>query len=747
MFPNMNFGFNFNTGWYSSAANFALCNPTPYNMMNMQMNQCFEDMVARSNLYQVQQYDFNSMSLYPNLGLGNSYFLDPNYAAAQTNWALAQGGGFNVGLGNFTPNITPNCGNSQWPGMSIGTPGSQAGNQSETAEDRSYNRKYNTLLSLCKQLVNYDKLSDPQKDELNAAIRDSKGTPKEKFEKLKAAYDKIDSKIVKKFVANTEQMGPYKTNGSGKDSFKEALTRAGYEYSNSHADDGLKDLKTAIENLKDNANQQGASNILGHLGSVSSTYNILDVLSSWNTAHKGNEKTRNIIKFICANIPATDDQETAKNKTLKPFIDALTTEARKYTSELDETSKAKLEKAIKDVNDKASNPSNGLAEAYDRLYVLTREAATIVVQNTTNKTYGAIDPKVFNDDLFITETLKDLREEGVISSTQKNEIKISEENAQIVEANKKAVQSNNEGNDDGKGGIDDEVTAANLVEENTAVKKLNVQYEVNGKKYDVVQETKVTDNRDSKRLFIVTTEGLKELKNAKVENGKLVPTSENVNIEVSTDVTDAKSVKTDYARKIAAAKEAEEAKKAEEAKAKAEAETAKAKKEEAKKEQKANKEIEDAGANVWKLLCEWTNGSNDFTISTALEKINKDNVFYFLKGVYEKDGGLINGKGINSTEGLIEKLDDDTSSSIVTMNQKKNIIQSVLDKANELGLSNDSDYVELKKIYEQYCSETQKGNAKTFNASFGSWYEFTNDNEVIDKRIRELYKKMEKQIK
>lgn len=639
MFPNMNFGFNFNTGWYSSAANFALCNPTPYNMMNMQMNQCFEDMVARSNLYQVQQYDFNSMSLYPNLGLGNSYLLDLNYAAAQTNWAQAQGGGFNVGLGNFTPNITPNCGNSQWPGMSIGTPGSQAGNQSETAEDRSYNRKYNTLLSLCKQLVNYDKLSDPQKDELNAAIRDSKGTPKEKFEKLKAAYDKIDSKIVKKFVTNTEQMGPYKTNGSGKDSFKEALTRAGYEYSNSHADDGIGKLEGAILNLKDNANQQAASNILGHLDSVSSTYNILDVLSSWNTAHKGNEETRNIIKFICDNIKKAADKETAKNKTLKPFIDALTTEARKYTSELDEASKAKLEKAIKDVNDKASNPSNGLAEAYDRLYVLTREAATIVVQNTTNKTYGAIDPKVFNNDLFITETLKDLREEGVISSTQENEIKISEENAQIVEANKKAVQSNNEGNDDGKGGIDDEVTAANLVEENTAVKKLNVQYEVNGKKYDVVQETKVTDNRDSKRLFIVTTEGLKELKNAKVENGKLVPTSANANIEISEDKTDAKDIKADYERKVTAEKEAEDAKKAE---AEAKATEEKRKADETKAKQERTVELRTIANNIAEDLYDdlggWHTDDGEWTeIKDILEsRVNSENVLYVINAYNEK---------------------------------------------------------------------------------------------------------------
>lgn len=717
MFPNMNFGFNFNTGWYSSAVNFALCNPTPYNMMNMQMNQCFEDMVARSNLYQVQQYDFNSMSLYPNLGLGNSYFLDPNYAAAQTNWALAQGGGYNVGLGNFTPNITPNCGNPQWPGMSIGTPGSQAGNQSETAEDRSYNRKYNTLLSLCKQLVNYDKLSDPQKDELNAAIRDSKGTPKEKFEKLKAAYDKIDSNIVKKFVTNAEQMGPSKTNGSGKDSFKEALTRAGYEYSNSHADDELEDLKTAIENLKKNANQQGASDILGHLDSSSSTYNILDVLSSWNTAHKRNEKTRNIIKFICDNMPKTDDQETAKNKTLKPFIDTLTTEARKYTSELDEASKAKLEKAIKDVNDKASNPSSGLAEAYDRLYVLTREAATVVVQNTTNKTYGAIDPKVFNDELFITETLKDLREEGVISATQENEIKISEENAQIVEANQKAVQSNDDEDDDGKGGIDDdEVTAANLVEENTAVKKLNVQYEINGKKYDVVQEAEITGNRSSKRLFIVTTEGLKELKNAKLENGKLVQTSANANIEVSTDVTDAKSVKTDYKRKIASAKEAEEAKKAKEeakvAEQKAKAEAAKEKQERAVELSAEAKNIAD---DLYNDLGGWRTNNDEWSnIKDILEsRINSENVLYAIRAYNEKGGKHLfkqiqttwhHGRAERSSI-LRDKIVEFVESNIETLDgSKKTRAKELCAQLRTKTIIHDTDGSKLDKIAEELIS-------------------------------------------
>lgn len=124
------------------------------------------------------------------------------------------------------------------------------------------------------------------------------------------------------------------------------------------------------------------------------------------------------------------------------------------------------------------------------------------------------------------------------------------------------------------------------------------------------------------------------------------------------------------------------------------------------------------------------------------ERLDKDNIIGFLSGFYSH----------NSNEGIIEYLDDEHDDvGKIKMENKKNIIQSLINRAEELGLSDDPDVEELKMFLDDYSGEEMK-NEKTFNN--GGWCDFSHgiwegilsifgdrvtDNEKIDKCLKSLY--------
>ena len=102
--------------------------------------------------------------------------------------------------------------------------------------------------------------------------------------------------------------------------------------------------------------------------------------------------------------------------------------------------------------------------------------------------------------------------------------------------------------------------------EGTLIETLAVTYtDETGKEYEVVREKNVTGDRSSERIFIKTEDGLKEVKNAEIKDGKLVA-KEGLKLEISKTITKAADIQADYDAKVKAEEEA--ALKAEEDKAK-----------------------------------------------------------------------------------------------------------------------------------------------------------------------------------
>lgn len=632
MFPffmqnNCNFG-----NWYPSGMNYDMCSTNPWNSINLHMNQAWDDMLARQNLYNVQAYDFNNMFLYGNSIGGNSYLTDPRYTLAQMKFANGSMPIFgNVGNSNFDGMDFSNLWNNPFGGSGSSSSGSS---KAQTPEERAYQRRYNKLLALCKQLSQSKKLSESKRNDLSDATHDTKGTYKERFEKLKKEYDKIDKSIVKATILELEKtMGAEKYEKAGyEDSFKGQLTNAGYEYSKTDVDKKIDNLRDAIKDLGQNPNIE-ADAIIGACGFAKSggkaTYKILDVLSSWNTQYADENDTRNIIRFIAAHYPKDDnDKKTATEKVLKPVVRALTGEAKNYLDELDDASKEKLDKAIKKVEkllDKSeTSVAAGLAEAFDELYVLTREAAIVTLQNDIIQNYGAIDPELFNDELFIQDTLDDLENEGLTRG--EIEMKVSKTREEHAAENIAPIKEAAEDEDDEEKVKKTETEQIKDIEETVVTTITTDKYKDEaGKEHEIVVENNITGNRDAKRIFIKTDEGLKEVANAEINSeGKLVAKAgKKLTIKgvvksatIKADLDAVEKAKADA--KTAAKAEAEEATR-----------VAKKKAEEYKAE---DTEAQEIGKQLVDILSDFQSTTNLGKIVEELDKINAKNVMEVLRG-------------------------------------------------------------------------------------------------------------------
>ena len=549
MFPNF-FMQNCNIGnWYPSAMNYDICTANPFNTMNLHMNQAWDDMIARQSFHMVPQYDFGNMFSYGSF-TNNSFLLDPRYTIAQTEWAKnnsAWQSGFG-GFGGFGSlggvgggfNMSNPWGNM---GLNLGNSEGSSSKKVETEEDKEYNRKYTQLLGLCKQLKEYDGIAFSKKEALKDAIKDTKGTPQEKYERLKKAYDAISDNTVKKFLKNNSD---YQLNGKEADknkgnSLKDDLIRAGHEYTGTAVDNTLDGFENAIKELKNNANQT-TNDIVGKLDFNSDKYSILDILSSWNTRSAGTNN-RNIITFISANINLIKnktEKQTAISTIVKPIANNLADKAEIYLEQLDDASKTKLQEAIKEVRKETekycdTGKINNLATNFDKLYVLTRLAAIKVLQNEVNRKYGAIDSGVFNDKLFIDDTKADLDAEGFKDKYTMDDIKVSEEIAALVETEEEsAVKTESE-------------NAEEKPADGTKVDDNGTKVDGNGNKGNVSgaasDENENKDGTPETKAVAEAEEAAQIAKQAE-ENGKKVMellggwTSKNDDIEIADILTD-----------------------------------------------------------------------------------------------------------------------------------------------------------------------------------------------------------------
>lgn len=533
--------------WYMPMQTFDMCSGSAWGSMNIHMNQAWDDMAARSYMGMTPIYEFNNFMPYGSIG-GNSYLLDPRYTMMQMDWMNKQQGGpgFFNSDGQFQIPMTP------WGNMGWNPTGSTNGStkpSTETAEDRKFQRNYTTLLNLIKQMKDDESFSPTERDVFLAASNMStKGTWKEKFEALKTEYEKVSKAnpdAIKDFLTKTRTIG---TDGTSKTdnakSFHRLLLSAGYEYSGGiGADDHILDLHNSIDSLSNNNGNIRNDKILGSI--KSGAFDILDVISSWNNTYAGGSASeKRLIKYLAEKCNAISDEQMRKdaiNDSVIVLTNCLINKANGLKANLDNDGKEKLQNAINNVTTALTNSSDKVAEDlwehFDHLYLVTRDAAMKQIRAQVTDYYGEVDPDIFNDNLFVDDTDKDLEEEG-FSADAINRAKVDVKTRPGQRTPGENTQPET---------VADKVAKAVT---NGYLKTKTVT--LNGEETTVYQEKVATGDRDYQRVYILQEDGLHELEGVKLNEDDTLSDNESI---PSDNPTDLEKIKAEIQKVEAAEKE------------------------------------------------------------------------------------------------------------------------------------------------------------------------------------------------
>ena len=624
--------------WYNSAMTYDMITANPWNNMNLHMNQLWDHSLAWNNMFQYPQYDFNNYMPYGN-PIGNSYLTNPFYTLNQMAWNSPTwnnniGFGLNGGIASNWGMNNGLYGNMGWFGSQFGTVAPSNSNTNNN-NNNTANKKYTRLLNLVKQLVKYDALSPSDADSLNNAIKNTKGTADEKYERLLEAYEEVDKDVIREFLAE----GSKNLKITDKDTFLNRLIAAGHEYSDIKSDDVMDDFRDGIKSLKgSDGTDSEVEDVIDKI--KDGNLDILDFVSSWNSDYKKEDK--GVIEFIAKYYNGIDDKDaksTAKSKILVPFVRTLIGEAKELKGYLNSESKKAIEDAIDKVDkaldgvktEKSSKIGSSLANAFDKLYLLTRRAAMEKLQNDAKAYYGEIDSKVFNNELFEDDMIEDLKSEGFDDSEiEAAEVSLSKKESRKSEVkvmDKKDVSDDDDDDENPLKDIDEkqageqvEILITNkYLHETTCKKDGQIVYEEVKATVDIDDDGKP----DYKRLFYIENGKLVEWGNTKLDgDGKPVKADTN-----SSEAQVSKLIKVSDI-----------------AKAKTEAVVAEEKAKE-KAEEKAETEdeelTEEAAEKLGETLADHLNGYTNTTEREECEliinnKMNSANVFNILKG-YQKD--------------------------------------------------------------------------------------------------------------
>lgn len=645
---------------------------TQWGSFNIQANMAWSDAMTRPMLGQTPIYNFNNFSQYPDM-TGNFHYTNPFFTLGQMSWQNMANGGmpyFNA-QGQFqAPWANGAVMNNNWWGSMGWTPsGTTSSNSNLSEEENDYKIKYDTLLPLVKELSKYDEISYKEQVKLKNAISPTGKTWKEKFEALEKAYKNIDKETRKQFILeNGYKIGTTKDiNGKeDADSFYNRLLDCGYEFENgnSGADNDISAIKDSIDSLSNNnGNATVADNKI-------TTLDTLDVISSWNSKYKDatDSDQKRIITYIEKKYKGIKDEslrDTALDTTVRPLVDGLIRQADdiKRNSSLDKKSKDAIETAISNLTDSLSkctkekkNLDSNLAAYFDTLYLLTRQATIAKLRSDVVGYYGEVDPEVFTDDMFATETYEDLKAEGFDDSAIKGA---------GVTPKKTPAKSGSKKSD-----AIDNMTALEQVEQ---LKKDGVIETMQLKTADgktVYREKEITGDRDYKRLYYID------------DNNKLV---EWTNTRYDEATNSYKPIDTSVKQEAATATPSV---------MKADSDSANTARENAEQITESKVSAKAGGASVAKNLKGRGTKSYYITeINTNLNNIDKNNVVEFMDGFYSE-------RSWYNPEGLIEFLDDKNCDNRISMSSKKKLIKSLLERAEAVGLNKDNNehYAIIKEL-------------------------------------------------
>lgn len=678
--------------------------------INIEMNEAIDRSIVMNNWATMPYYDTCSFSRYPS-AMDYSYMLNPQCNQmpwGNQNWNF----GFN---NNWMFNQT--YGNGYTP-------------SSNNNNDSTKNKQYNRLHTLLKQIVKAEDIFHANEiDTINEALRNTKGTAEEKYERLLEAYNTLNKDDVRLFLSeNGGALGVCSDlkGKDGDDSFYKRLLATGFQYEDTTVDDLLEEFHDGIASLDKSDCESVESNKL--IGLIKEgNIEILDFISSWNTYFKDDSDSARLMEYLGDKYEELDDesaQDTYKRHVLKPIVNALISKANDAKSSLDSASKTKLNEAIEELrdalNDTDTNIDGNLSSAFDTVYLYTRQATLAELADDAKNFYGEIDSVVFNESLFEQEMINDLEEEGFYGD---------EIDATKVTLSKHKRRSSGADNDDNSSnssersskpfkGIDNKTTCEQLsiLQANDVLEKLNFRHNNSS----VWQEVTMSGDSDGDgtpdyaKLFYINNDG------------KIVEWT-NTKLDEDGDPTkiDSKASQEEVVRKASEIANGGRASRS--------SRTSPDKDE--------NFDPKAAGKDVVDLLKGRTGHKDEVEIEKILKNIDKDNVLEFLISAYDNDADKKEGRG------LIEKLrekGDVSEAKLISM------IEELIKVADRMPNIKDSkELKDLKQTLKDY--EKDKGDdTNGFNnrhKDASGWQRFwgTKDyEEVIDDELHALVMKMKK---
>ena len=410
----LSFGMLLMPTMYRSHSNFQMSSGCAWGSMNIFMNQCWADMAARQNLYNVPIMNFGNFSPY---GVPSSmnYLLDPGYAVAQ--WI---GAGIASGQGGIQmPTLTNSDSNSS--GLSD--------------EEKKAKEQYNKLNLLLKTYCqNASRTGASIQSEMSEAIK-GKTTWTEKLDALKEIYKKIDKNELKKTLATLESSNP-------KVNYRSALKNIGYDFNNDNSYSHNCNDKY-IEDVKKLNNDDDIDNITKTLDKYAKSSDkdnhILNFISTWNDI----DADTNLVDYAISKANPSEEGEEANTEVVTNLVNALVKKGNDIKSDpaLSSTTKTELGSYIIDLKSELTNITsedadtrnssvNSFRQAFDDLYAALRIAETKIIQKQVKDDFGFTadiaddDTDFINEtDLLVEETIEDLKTKEGLDETRLSDIK------------------------------------------------------------------------------------------------------------------------------------------------------------------------------------------------------------------------------------------------------------------------------------------------------------------------------------
>ena len=685
--------------------------------MNIQWNQGIDDLRARAGMWQVPTFAGTGFSEYPQFTNMNA-LLDPYYTINQVRWNAANGSGFggfggsnvgfggfgnsNVGFGGFGNVTSPFNSNSN----SSSSNSSSSSSNSNNSVEKTFNKKYNKMLTFLKQLNTFAQkedshiLNSAQKERLEEIIKGSKEkTAEGKYNELKEFYDSLNKDDIKEFIINGSN--GMTTNGKSNGAkISDKLEEIGYENPNGKIEKSGKSNSSAIVDFHERLTKINTTDakLDDALPNVSA-YSALDIISSYNSKYTDSKDDMLELFFKAYDRVKGEQKDTVKSG-FKPLVDALSKQSRKVADEIGGDTKDKivevadnLEKAFEKMN------RSEIKANFKKLYVMTRLASAKVLENTLAGAYGDFDSDLFKNDSFILEnTKKDLKEEGLESIVKSVE---SDINLKENEINTNIYSSENIDE------IESSEERVNTLRKNNIITTTKDKVTINDEEETVYEETVATGNRTTKRKFILNDDGL--LVEIKKEGDEWKTTGSPISAStLQKDVNNAKST-SKSSTKTSTKKTTKKT-------------TTKSSTTSATKSSDSQADLTYTGRKLYETIHGYTEDKYYSRVDETLGQLNSDNIVAFLKDYYKASGY----NGSIHSEGILEHLDDENDGGKISLDNKKNMINALLERAAELGLENDSDYREIKdrlSFYEpgeQYSEKENFNNGRWFGANWGT---------------------------